>query len=133
MDPNAEPGYADMADEIELMQRAGVFVRNARRLRLHNVEIAGQSGPAIRLIDATDVELSAVSTRTPAAETPVIQLTNIDTAFVHGCRAQSETDVFLSVEGEATQEIALRGNHLARARKPVVIALDVSTDAISEK
>lgn len=133
MDPNAEPGYADMADEIELMQRAGVFVRNARRLRLHNVEIAGQSGPAIRLIDATDVELSAVSTRTPAAETPVIQLTNIDTAFVHGCRARPETDVFLSVEGEATQEIALRGNHLARARKPVVIALDVSTDAISEK
>lgn len=36
MSPDAKAGHPDMADDMELMQRAGFFVRNARRLGLHN-------------------------------------------------------------------------------------------------
>jgi polygalacturonase len=59
MSPEAEAGYADMADDLELMRRAGLFVCNARRLRLHNVEVAGQLGPALRLVNSAEVEISA--------------------------------------------------------------------------
>ena len=51
MSPDAPAGEPDMADDIEPMQRAGFFVRHARRLRLRDVEITGQLGPPFMLID----------------------------------------------------------------------------------
>jgi len=49
---DAEPGYPEMADDMELMQRAGLYVRHVRGLRLQGVEITGQQGPALLLRDA---------------------------------------------------------------------------------
>jgi hypothetical protein len=51
MAPEAEPGYPEMADDMELMQRAGVYVRHVRGLRLQDVVISGQQGPALLLRD----------------------------------------------------------------------------------
>ncbi len=115
----AEAGYADMADGLELMERAGLFVRNARRLRLHGVQISGQVGPALRIEDSADVEISACGTPTPSEAAPTLLLRNVDGAFVHGCQAHSGTDVFVQLEGPATRAVVLEGNHLARARRPV--------------
>lgn len=130
MSPEAEAGYADMADDVEPMRRAGLFVCNARRLRLHHVEVSGQLGPALRLAESAEVEISASTTRTPSAESPVFQMTNVEGAFVHGCQASAETNVFLSVAGENSSGIVLRGNHLARARQPLQVAAEVPSDAV---
>lgn len=56
MAQDAEPGYPEMADDMVLMQRAGLFVRNVRGLRLRDVEIAGQQGPALLLDGSVDRE-----------------------------------------------------------------------------
>jgi hypothetical protein len=130
MAADAEAGYAEMADDLELMRRAGIFVRNARGLRLHNVEVAGQLGPALSIADSADVEISAGTTRTPDADAPVILLRNIDGAFVYDCRASAGTGVFLQVEGERTSGVVLRGNELTRARRPLQAAGDVPPDAV---
>jgi polygalacturonase len=130
MSPDAEAGYPEMADGLEVMQRAGFFVRHARGLRLHNVEITGQLGPALTLIDAEDVGLSASTTHTPDAGAPVIRIKNVQGAFVRDCQASAGTDVFLHVEGANTREIVLDGNHLARARQALSIAPDVPPDAL---
>ena len=118
-----------MADDLELMQRAGFFVRNARGLRLHNVEVTGQLGPALRLADSTAIQISASTTRTPSADAPVILMRNVDGAFVHGCQAHAGTDVFLQLEGQGTREITLGGNYLARTRQPLRTAAEVYSDA----
>jgi hypothetical protein len=111
----AEAGYPEMADDMELMQRAGFFVRNARGLRLHHVEISGQTGAAFRVRDSSDVELSGCATRTPDLNHPIVQFDNVDHAFVHGCRANSSALIFLQVDGERSADIVLRGNHLANS------------------
>jgi polygalacturonase len=129
---DAEPGYPDMADDLELMQRAGLFVRHARGLRLHNVEVSGQAGPALRLIESADVEISATTSRTPPSDAPVIELRDVAGAFVHGCQAAAGTGVFLQVAGEATSAIVLRGNHLARAAQPIALAAEVRAGALLE-
>jgi polygalacturonase len=61
MAADAEPGYPEMADDVELMQGAGLFVRHVLGLRLRDVVITGQQGPALLLDDATG--LSAVTLR----------------------------------------------------------------------
>lgn len=130
MSPNAEAGNPEMADDMELMQRTGFFVCNARGLRLHHVEVTGQLGPALQLMNSADVEISASTTRTPAADAPIIRLENVRGAFVHGCQANADTPVFMQVTGANTQGIVLRGNHLVQAKQPLAIGSEVQTDAI---
>ena len=120
----------EMADDMELMQRAGLFIRNARRLKLHNVEVTGQLGPALMLNDSADVDLSASTTHTPCPDAPVIRMSNVDGAFVHGCQASAETGVFLQLQGENTKGIVFSGNHLAQAGQAIQITGDVPTAAI---
>jgi hypothetical protein len=143
LSPDAEAGYPEMADDMEQMQRAGFFVRNARKLRLHDVEVTGQLGPALMLADSTDVDIRAFTTHTPCADaalgtrapstagavsSAVIRLSNVDGAFVHGCQASAGTEVFLQTEGETTQGIVLSGNDLSRARRPIALAENVHSD-----
>lgn len=130
MDPKAKPGYADMADDIELMQRTGFYIRNTRWLRLRNVEVRGQSGPAIRLIDSSHAEIGALSTRPFALDAPIIQLTNVDTAYIHNCCAPPEAKVFLSIEGGTSRAITLQSNHLIEVKYPVTLSPGVSPNAV---
>jgi len=131
LSPDAEAGYPEMADHMEQMQRAGFFVCNARKLRLHDVEVTGQLGPALMLADSTDVDIRAFTTRTPCADMPVIRMSNVNGAFVHGCQASAETEVFLHAEGETTQGIVLTGNDFSRAKRPIVLAENVHSDVAS--
>ncbi len=124
-----EAGYPDMADDMEPMQRAGLFISNARGLRLHQVEVDGQVGPALRLMNSFDVELSSCATHTPDATAPIVQLDNVELAFVHGCQASSVAPVFVQVSGARSKEIVLRSNHL-RCARPVSVMADVPADAI---
>jgi len=130
MSPDAEAGYPEMADDLELMQRAGFLARNVRGLKLHNVEVTGQLGPALTLIDAADVVLGASTTHTPSADAPVVRMTNVDGAFVHACRAHEGTGVFLQVEGDKTRQVVLSGNHLAPARQPLHVGENVRPGAV---
>jgi polygalacturonase len=124
LSPDAASGFPEMADDMDLMQRAGFFVRNARGLRLHQVEINGQAGAAFRVIDSSEVELNGCATRTPDLNHPIVQLDNVDHAFVHGCRADSAAPVFLQVDGERSADIVLRGNHLL-CPQPIALGADV--------
>jgi polygalacturonase len=129
LSPDAAAGYPEMADDMELMQRAGFFVRHVRGLRLHHVEISGQRGAAFRVIDSSDVELSGCATRTPDLNHPIVQLDNVDHVFVHGCRALPDASVFLLVDGERSADIVLRSNHLS-CPQPVALGADVRSDAV---
>jgi polygalacturonase len=129
LSPDAASGFPEMADDMDLMQRAGFFVRNARGLRLHQVEINGQVGAAFRVIDSSEVELNGCATRTPDLDYPIVQLDNVDHAFVHGCRADSAAPVFVQVDGERSTDIVLRGNHLL-CPHPIALGAEVRSDAV---
>jgi polygalacturonase len=129
LSPDAAAGYPEMADDMELMQRAGFFARHAHGLRLHHVEVSGQVGAAFRVSDSSDVELSGCATHTPDLNHPIVQLDNVDQAFVHGCRANSNAPLFLQVDGARSRDIVLRGNHLL-CPQPIVLGTDVRSDAV---
>lgn len=119
MAAGGEPGYPDMADDLELMQAAGLVICNVRGLRLHRVEVREQRGPAVRISNASEVDLSGCGTPTPDPEAPVLLLRDVDGGFIHGCKAAPGTNVFAQLEGPATRDVVLAGNHLLRARQPV--------------
>lgn len=126
----AEAGYPEMADGLEAMQRAGLFICNARGLRLEHVEIEGAVGPALRLHEAAEVDLNGFAARHLAPEAPVLYLDNVSQAFVHGCSAGADTAVFLQLAGARTQEICLGDNYLARARQALRQTAEVAATAV---
>lgn len=55
--PGAEPAPPEMADDIPSLAQAGLFIRNARRVRLSNVQVSGQIGPAFDLDSTVEAEI----------------------------------------------------------------------------
>jgi polygalacturonase len=129
---DAEAGDPAMAPDMAPMQRAGFFACNARGLRFHNVEVTDHLGPAITLTSVQDVDISNCATHTPNTA-PVVQMKDVDGAFVHGCRAVEGTGTFLRLEGDRTREVFLSGNNLARAERPVSLADDVRAGTVMEQ
>jgi len=121
----AEPDIPEMADGLQPTCRAGFHVHSVQRLRLHNIEVSEQLGAAFYLSDVSDVDLSACTTPTPQADSPVIELRDVRGAFVHGCRASTGTGPFLRVAGEASRDICLSGNDLKSADQAFTLDREV--------
>ena len=126
----AEAGFADMADGLTPMQRAGFFICNVRGLRLQNVEVENQLGPALLVENAGELEVAGFKNRTPPGNAPVIDLRNVGQAFVHGCQANRQTDVFIRLSGARTSDVVLSGNHMFGARMPVSMAVEVLPEEV---
>ena len=60
----------------------------------------------------------------------MVLMRDVGDAFVHGCRADTDSGVFLQVEGKYSRGIVLAGNDLSQARQPLVTAAEVHPDAV---
>ena len=69
--------------------------------------------------------IDAVKTLNPISSKPVIDLNNVENAFVYNCNVDKETAVFLNVGGSKTKKLVLRNNNLDFALKPIVKTDDV--------
>jgi polygalacturonase len=99
--------------------RKGLTAYNTRALRLHNVEVNAESGPAFLVRDSRELELDGVTTRAPLAGTPAIRLDRCPDAIVRGSRAYAGTGTFLSVAPGESKGVAMEGNVLGAAQKAV--------------
>jgi len=63
----------------------------------------------------------------------VIDLNQVEGAFLRGCRASRGTAVFLSVAGNKSSNIVLRASDLAQAKQPVLLAQGLKPEILSEK
>ncbi len=129
LSPNGESDYPDMADDIPMMKQAGLYFRNASRVRLSQVEIRDQVGSAVTLIDCNHIDISSTTTPTPDPIAPVMQLDNIANAFVHGCSAEIGTPVFVHITGDRSDAIQLSGNHLGHANQPALISAEAQLNS----
>lgn len=129
---DAAAGYPDMADDLEPMQRAGLFACNVRGLRLSQIEVRDQSGAVVRVRDSSDVTITACTTPTPDGRAPLVHLSNVEQALIQGCRATSAAPVFLQVDGARSRDIMLSGNDL-RGAQSVALGAEVRSDAVLER
>ena len=97
--------------------RSGMKAYNTTALELHNVQVDAEAGPAFLLRDSKDLELDAVTTRRPIAETPVIRLDHCPSAIVRGGKSAPGTGAYLSVGPGELKSVALQGNALAHAKQ----------------
>ncbi len=107
---SAEVGFPEMADDMEEMGRAGLYIRNVRGLSLDHVQIHNQAGPAIQISDACDVDVINSSSTTINDGSPFVLLHDVDRALVEGCRIPTDAKLLFEVSGEDSRNIYV-GSH----------------------
>jgi polygalacturonase len=81
----AEHGYPEMADGLELMAQAGFYINNAFNIHLENVEILYQHGPAFMINNADQVEIIGCGAGNNPTEKPLVQLNNVRNCSFQNC------------------------------------------------
>ncbi len=116
--------------DVDLVAQKGLSIKDASHLGLSGVRIDTAAGPSLRIDRSDDVHLFDFRTLTPHAATPVIEMSNVKRAFLHGSFAAPGTDTFLNVRGGETQAIFVGENDFADARSPVSVTKDVGPHAV---
>jgi polygalacturonase len=106
--------------DVQLDASRGFTLTDAEDVSFHQVVINTEKGPAIVADNTNGLELSGVRTSRPHTGTPIIDLLNVRSVFIHGCSAAEGTDGFLRVREDAAGEVVLEENNLVRAKDPVV-------------
>jgi Glycosyl hydrolases family 28/Pectate lyase superfamily protein len=94
----------------------GMSAGNTSDLELAGVQVNAKRGPAFLVTDSKELELDAVSTRSPLTNEPVVRLEHCPGAVVRDSRAFAGTGTFLSVEPGGLKDVTLIGNALDYAR-----------------
>jgi len=82
------------------------------------------------LDDVGRVDISGFDSTNAPAHQPMLLFRNVIGALLNGSRISSPAEVFLSVLGEKSAAIALRGNDLRLARKVVQLSSEVPRAAV---
>jgi polygalacturonase len=79
---------------INIVAETGFTAKTARNIRFHNIDFTVAQGPSIAVTDCRDVVFDNVRTKAPLPNQPIIELTNVDNAFVTNCFQPVAADVF---------------------------------------
>ncbi len=116
----------------------GLVFKQARNLRLRDVEIAWEGPPsekwrsALALDEVQGLVLDGVAAvQAPGADqAPAVLLDQVDFAVVRNCRAAEGTGTFLLLSGEGTRDILLERNDFRRARLPYAFGQGATPQAL---
>lgn len=110
----------------------GFYCRHVKGLRFSNVQLAfvePDERPSLVCDDVEDLELFGWNAAATAKVNPVIQLTDVRNALIHGSRAPRGAPAFLRVAGKASAGIKLAANELSGAAKILGLGPGASKDA----
>ncbi len=118
---------------IKIDAREGFSVRNATNIEFHDMRINTLKGPVLKAENVENLELDGVKTLVPHGDTPVVQLQNVGSAFVHGANPVPGTVKYLDLAGSRCRDIVLSGNNFRTVKTPVCADSSVPSDALSEE
>lgn len=99
--------------------KRGLIAAHTNAMELHHVQMNPESGPAFTISTASNLLLDDVTSRNPAAGSPVIRLTTSPGAILEDSHAFPGTRLFLSTTPKEKRTIHLSGNILSDAKVPV--------------
>jgi hypothetical protein len=114
----------------------GVYARNVRGLRMHNVVFQVETPdvrPALVLDHVSDAGLHALSIQGNKDAASTIRVIDGKDILIEGPRLIGSGGAFLDAEGAATHGVILEGGDLSQAASPVAFASGAAKDAVKVK
>lgn len=133
--PEREKSYPE-ARMFGRLPAHGLYVRHARRIRLSNVELiasAAEQRPALVCDDVQDIQISGLRAAAPHSKQPIVSLTDVDGAFLHGSKLQQPRGYIVEVKGAASANILLQDQRLTGPARDVDVAAEVAANAVTAR
>ena len=93
----------------------GFFVRHVSGIRMSDIELTYKDDEErcpIICDDVDNMDIINLKAMTGTVNNPLIQFINVQKAFISGSRALNNTDIFIEVTGEKSENIILNGKYL---------------------
>lgn len=119
--------------DVRMKARRGFSCQNAREVEFRDVRIESAEGSALWARNVRDIGIDDFHSTSEHDGTPVIDLDQVEGAFVRNCHAARGTSVYLRVAGDKSSDIVLRASDLGKAKKPVLLAQGLNPEILSEK
>jgi hypothetical protein len=127
------PQVAGEYFEIGTPPAFGLFARKVRGLSLNNVRLEAEQPdlrPAIFLDHVSDAALNALSVQGDKRAKSTLRFAESADVLITAARLLTSADVFLEVEGAASQGIIVDGGDLSKADKPLVLAASAPNHSV---
>jgi hypothetical protein len=119
------PQVAGEYFEIGTPPAFGLYARRVRGLSLNNVRFEVEQPdlrPAVMLDHVSDVAVNALSVQGDKQAKSALRFIETADVLITAARLLTPAEVFLQVEGSASQRIILDGGDFSRAAKPLLLA-----------
>ncbi|OLS35549.1 glycoside hydrolase family 28 protein [Bacillus sp. MRMR6] len=109
-DPEEQGGEPDMVKEAIFMAGEGVFCKYVDGMVLDRVRIETRQGSAVKLENASDVEIESVTMKRVHKNTPIIQLVKVRDVSVDGRQARAMSDSYIQVDEDSKEKVLVCGD-----------------------
>nr|WP_121271871.1 glycoside hydrolase family 28 protein [Pedobacter schmidteae] len=116
-------------NDINIDAKTGFNILHTNRVEFHNVQVNTEIGAAVKADNVNGLTVNGLKSYTPHQNSAVIDLKNVNDAFIYNGFPVAGTAVYLKLSGEKTKNISLGNNNFIHAKTPVVTERDV-TDAV---
>lgn len=79
---------------INLVGQEGFSVKTAKNIQFHNVDFAVEKGASFSFTDCKDIVLNNVRSKNPIKDQAVVEIENVENAFINNCFPIAKTDIF---------------------------------------
>jgi len=115
---------------IYLETTTGILISRADDLSFHHITILNKSGPSILISDSRNIEIDGFRNILPLEKEIVIQLLNVENAYIHSCFQIMPVETFISIDGASTKGITISENNRIKAKNIVMKSDNVPTEEI---
>lgn len=105
--------------DINLDAKTGFVISNARRIELHNVEVNTELGASLKAINVNQLTVDNLKNYTPKANSAVIDLSNVQDAFIYNAFPVKETATYLKLSGAQSKNITMGNNNFRNVKAAV--------------
>lgn len=119
--------------DINIDAKTGFEIDKAQNILLSDVSVNTEIGASFKISDSREMRINNVFTTKPLAEKPVIEMKNVQGAFITGCFPVSGSSAFLKLAGADTNNIILTNNYTERLTTPIMTGDEVKNEAVIQK
>lgn len=116
-------------NDINMDAKTGFNILHTSRVEFHNVQVNTEIGASVKAENVNGLTINALKSYTPHQNSAIIDLKNVNDAFIYNGFPAAGTAVYLKISGEKTKNISLGNNNFIHAKTPVVTEREV-TDAV---
>jgi len=117
-------------NNININAKTGFTIKDAKNIEFHNVQVNVEQGPALKAEKTENLEISGFKTLRPLADTPFIDVNNVQIFYLYNCSPLAGTEPFINISGKSCKDIVIQNNNFIHVNNPVSISADVPKEAV---